>query len=219
MFTDLALKLGRPWLERVEGAFPRLGRAASWALVSTCCIATSFVVAWVVPEFDLVSAWRHGGKVSPLAKAHLALRCTGGCPCSTLCIQNIMLQLPRSSLQVIAVIAAVGSVAAPYMLPALFGLALLADLHPVERWLLKTIVPVRWAWAPPRTGAKCLRVRLRSSSHACVRCHAANTASEDPPPLPSPRAAARCWHWQACMPAATALWRFWEAEGPCPAGT
>lgn len=54
VFTDLALKLGRRWLERVEAAWPRLGRHASWGLVSTCCIAVSFVVAWLVPEFDLV---------------------------------------------------------------------------------------------------------------------------------------------------------------------
>lgn len=31
------------------------------------------------------------------------------------------------------------------MLPALFGLVLLPDLHRMERWLLTTIVPVRWA--------------------------------------------------------------------------
>lgn len=54
VFTDLALRLGRRWLERVEEAWPRLGRTASWGLASTCCIVTSFVVAWVVPEFDLV---------------------------------------------------------------------------------------------------------------------------------------------------------------------
>lgn len=42
---------------------------------------------------------------------------------------------------VIAAIAAVGDVAAPYTLPALFALVLLPDLYRWERWLLKTILP------------------------------------------------------------------------------
>lgn len=64
-------------------------------------------------------------------------------PCHT----TLLPSLPpcTTASQVIAVIASVGSVAAPYMLPALFGLVLLPNLHPMERWLLKTIVPVRCA--------------------------------------------------------------------------
>ena len=42
----------------------------------------------------------------------------------------------------LAVIAAVGDIAAPYTLPALFGLVLLKDIHHWERVLLKAIVPI-----------------------------------------------------------------------------
>lgn len=34
------MRLGRPWLSRLEDAHPRLGRKASWALLSSLCIAT-----------------------------------------------------------------------------------------------------------------------------------------------------------------------------------
>lgn len=40
VFTDLAMRLGRPWLSRLEDACPRLGRRASWGLLSCACIAT-----------------------------------------------------------------------------------------------------------------------------------------------------------------------------------
>lgn len=43
---------------------------------------------------------------------------------------------------VIAVIASIGDVLAPYTLPALFALVLLPDLPRLERWLLRMIVPV-----------------------------------------------------------------------------
>lgn len=43
---------------------------------------------------------------------------------------------------VIAVIAAVGDVAAPYTLPALFGLVLLPGIHLWEKALLKMLVPI-----------------------------------------------------------------------------
>ncbi|KAL4457812.1 hypothetical protein ABPG75_012677 [Micractinium tetrahymenae] len=96
VFTDLAMRLGRPWLSRLEDSAPRLGRRASWGLLSCLCVAMSFLVAAAVPKFDLV----------------------------------------------IAVIAAVGDVAAPYTLPALFGLILLPSIHPWENHLLKTLVPI-----------------------------------------------------------------------------
>ncbi|EFN54961.1 hypothetical protein CHLNCDRAFT_134730 [Chlorella variabilis] len=96
VFSDLFCRLGRPWLSKLEDASPRMGRRASWALVSCSCVIMSFLVAYAVPKFDLV----------------------------------------------LAVIAVVGDVAAPYTLPALFGLKLLPDLHRWERWLLKTLVAV-----------------------------------------------------------------------------
>ena len=69
--------------------------------------------------------------------------CSSRCPATHHCYPALLPCTAAS--QVIAVIASVGSVAAPYILPALFGLVLLPDLHPMERWLLKTIVPVRCA--------------------------------------------------------------------------
>ena len=59
------------------------------------------------------------------------------CRCSFL----VAYAVPKFDL-VLAVIAVVGDVAAPYTLPALFGLKLLPDLHRWERWLLKTLVAV-----------------------------------------------------------------------------
>lgn len=43
---------------------------------------------------------------------------------------------------ILALIASVGDVAAPFTLPALFGLALLKDIQDWEKWLLRAIVPV-----------------------------------------------------------------------------
>ncbi len=38
VFTDLAMRVGRPWLSRLQDACPRLGRKASWGLLSCLCI-------------------------------------------------------------------------------------------------------------------------------------------------------------------------------------
>lgn len=56
VFTDLALTLGKPWLERVRAAHPRLGRRACWGAVSVTCVVLSLLVAWAVPKFDLCVA-------------------------------------------------------------------------------------------------------------------------------------------------------------------
>lgn len=55
MFTDLAMRVGRPWLSRVEER-SGLGRRASWGAISCCCVACAGLVAWAVPAFDLVIA-------------------------------------------------------------------------------------------------------------------------------------------------------------------
>ena len=38
VFSDLFCRLGRPWLSKLEDASPRMGRRASWALVSCSCV-------------------------------------------------------------------------------------------------------------------------------------------------------------------------------------
>ena len=43
---------------------------------------------------------------------------------------------------ILALIGAIGDVAAPYTLPAIFALALLKDAPKWEKWMLKAIVPV-----------------------------------------------------------------------------
>lgn len=95
MFTDLAMRVGRPWLSRLEEG-SGLGRRLTWGLISCSCVACAGLVAWAVPAFDLI----------------------------------------------IAMIAAVGDVAAPYSLPCLFALILLPALPRAERALLKVLVPV-----------------------------------------------------------------------------
>ncbi len=57
------------------------------------------------------------------------------------CSALVAAAVPKFDLAV-AMIAAVGDVAAPYTLPALFGLVLLPGIHLWEKALLKLLVPV-----------------------------------------------------------------------------
>lgn len=49
------MRVGRPWLSRLEEG-SGLGRRASWGLVTLTCVASAGLVAWAVPAFDLIIA-------------------------------------------------------------------------------------------------------------------------------------------------------------------
>lgn len=60
VFCDLAMRLGRPWLSKLEEG-SRLGRHFSWAILSTCCVISAGLVAWAgETELHLEAAWRLG---------------------------------------------------------------------------------------------------------------------------------------------------------------